>query len=87
MSSQNKAVAELIRGIRHERDELKVQMHLAKKEPQDQWQQLSDRFERLNEDYEPLKDALKETSEDVWDSLKLVGDELKEGFRRVRKSL
>ena len=87
MSSQNKAVAELIRGIRHERDELKLQMHLAKKEAQDQWQQLSDRFERLNEDYEPLKGALKETSEDVWDSLKLVGDELKEGFQRVRKSL
>ena len=31
MSGRNKAVAELIRGLRHERDELKLQIHLAKK--------------------------------------------------------
>tara|TARA_R110002049_G_scaffold4601_4_gene31881 strand:- start:122024 stop:122287 length:264 start_codon:yes stop_codon:yes gene_type:complete len=87
MSGRNKVVAELMRGLRHERDELNLQMHLAGKEVQDQWNQLNDRFIQLNDDYEPLKDAVKETSDDVWDSLKLVGEELREGFHRIRQSL
>jgi len=87
MSDRSKLMAELIFGLRHERDELNLQMHLAKKQVQQQWQSLDERLEKLGQDYEPLKDAVKETSEDVWDSLKLVGDELWVGFGRIRKSL
>lgn len=87
MSSQDKIVAELIRGLKHERDELKLQMHLAGKELKDEWQKLDDRLNDLNHRYEPLRQALSETKEGVWASLKLVGEELQAGFAKIRKSL
>lgn len=87
MSGQDKILAELIRGLKHERDELKLQMHLAGKELQDEWQKLDDQLNQLNHRYEPLRQAVAESAEGVWASLKLVGDELHAGFAKIRKSL
>jgi len=87
VSGQDKLVAELLRGLKHERDELKLQMHLAKKELQDEWQALDDRLNAFNHRYEPLRKAVSEVSDDVWESLKLVGDEIRAGFAKIRKSL
>ena len=39
------------------------------------------------EDYEPVKDAIGESAENVLESLKLVGEEVLRSFNRVRKSL
>ena len=87
MSGQEKLLAELIRGLKHERDELKLQMHLAGKELQDEWQKLDDRLNDLNHRYEPLRRAVAETAEGVWASLRLIGDELQAGFAKIRQSL
>jgi hypothetical protein len=87
MSGQDKLVAELMRGLRHERDELRLQMHLAKKELQDEWQVLDDRLDQLSQQYEPLRKAVVESTDDVWDSLKLVGSEIRDGFSKIRRSL
>ncbi len=87
MSGQDKIVAELLRGLKHERDELKLQMHLAKKEIQDELQTLDDRLDALNHRYQPLRQAVAESTDDVWESLKLVGDEIRTGFANIRKSL
>lgn len=87
MSGQDKLLAELLRGLRHERDELKLQMHLAKKELQDEWENLDQQLESLGQRYEPLRKAVAESTDDVWDSLKLVGSEIREGFSKIRKSL
>lgn len=87
MSGQDKIVAELIRGLKHERDELKLQMHLAKKEIQDELQTLDDRLDALNHRYQPLRQAVAESTDDVWESLKLVGNEIRAGFAKIRNSL
>lgn len=87
MSGRNKLVAELIRGLKHERDELKVQMHLGSKEIQSQWRGLCDRLEKLESDYEPAKDAATQSAGDVFDALRLVGEEIRDGFTRIRKAL
>ncbi len=87
MSGQDKLVAELLRGLKHERDELQLQMHLAKKDLQDEWQTLDDRLDALSHRYEPLRHAVAESTEEVWESLKLVGNEIRAGFAKIRKSL
>ena len=84
---KSQVVATLIRELKQDRDELKVKVHLGKMELQDDWDELNDKLEALIGRFEPLKDAIEETSEDVWDSLKLVGSEISSGFRRIRKSL
>ena len=84
---KRKIVADLIHELKQERDELKLKVHLGKKELQVEWQELDDKLDALNHRYDPLKHAVGETAEDVWDSLKLVGCEILEGFHRIRKSL
>lgn len=84
---KSQVVATLIRELKQERDELKVKVHLGKMELQQEWQTLADKLDALNHRFDPLKDAVEETAEDVWDSLKLVGSEIGDGFKRIRKSL
>jgi hypothetical protein len=87
MSGRDKLVAELIRGLKHERDELKVQMHLASMEVREKLADLDDRLDALDHQYQPLKTAIGTTADDVWDSLKLVGFEIRDGLKRIREAL
>lgn len=80
-------MANLIRELKQQRDELRLKMHLGGEELKDEWDKLEDKLAQLNHRFEPVKDAVEDTAEDVWESLKLVGGEIKEGFHRIRKSL
>lgn len=85
--STRRLVKNMISDLKQERDELAVQVHLGKKEVQQEWESLEQKFVDLNQSYDPIKDAIGETGEDVWEALKSVGEELKEGFHRIRKAL
>jgi hypothetical protein len=87
MDEQNKIVAELIRGLKHERDELRLQTHLAGQDLKGELQKLDDRLNELERRYQPLESAVEETSAEVWDSLKNVGNDIREGFARIRDSI
>ena len=88
MSEDKKSfMAELIGDLKRQRDQLRLQIHLGSEELKDEWAKLDDKLSQLNHRFEPMKDAVEETAEDVWESLKLVGGEIKEGFGRIRKSL
>ncbi len=80
-------VNKLIHDLKKERDEIKLQLHLGSMEIKKEWQDLSDKLNVLSHEYDPLKDAVEETAEDVWDSMKYVGSEIWVGFKRIRKSL
>lgn len=82
-----RAISKLMSAIKQDRDELRVQMHLAAKEVKDEWEHLSDRFVELNRRWAPLETAVGETAKGVWDGIRLTGEELLEGFRKIRKSL
>lgn len=80
-------VSKLIGELKHQRDELRLKIHLGGEELKDEWEKLDRKLTELNDRYQPLKDAVEESAEDVWDSLKLVGSEIKDGFNRIRKEL
>lgn len=84
---KRKTVADLISKLKQQRDELALQMHLGKAELKDEWDAVQRKLDQLNDRFEPLKKAAAESSEDVWESLKQVGEEIKEGFHRIRKAL
>ena len=88
MSAEKKSfVAELISDLKQQRDRLRLKIHLGGKELKEEFEKLDDQLAQLNHRFDPLKDAVGETAEDVWDSLKLVGSEIMDGFTRIRKSL
>lgn len=87
MSEERNAVHELMTSLRQARDELRVRMHLANDELRDEWEVLEDRFDGWKREYEPLKNAVGDSADDAWQSLQLVGEEIRDGFRRIRKSM
>ncbi len=80
-------LAELISSLRRQRDELALKIHLGKADLKDEWERMTDKLDGLTRDYEPLRDAVGETADNVVSSLKLVGEEIQNGFHRIRKSL
>lgn len=87
MSERRNALAQLFSTLRQQRDELRLKIHLGSQELKDEWEKLDEKYTRVKADYEPLQHAVGETAEDVWESLQLVGEEIKEGFKRIGKSL
>ena len=87
--SENKKtfVSELISDLKQQSDEIRVRLHLGGQDLKDEMGKLDDKLVDLNHRFDPLKNAVGETADDVWDSLKLVGGEIKEGFQRIRKAL
>lgn len=88
MSEDKKTlVAELISDLKQQRDELRVKLNLGNKELHEEWERLDEKLNQLNHRFDPLKHAVGETAEDVWESLQIVGGEIKDGFTRIRKAI
>jgi hypothetical protein len=75
--------------LKQKRDEVRVQMHLASKEIQDEWDELEEKREEFSAKAKQFaSDAkLKETGSGLSSALGLVGNELKSGYERIREAL
>lgn len=70
------------------RDELRLQMHLAKTELRDEWNiRLEPTFRLLKTKLDRVEQASAETLEEMRPTLKALIDELRVGYDRIRKSL
>ena len=87
MTERRDRIQELISGLKQQRDELAVRMHLAGAEAKQEWNRLDDTVNQLTHRFDPLKHAVGETADDAWEALTLLGEELQHGFERIRKSL
>jgi len=75
--------------LKQKRDEARVQMHLASKEIQDEWDELEEKMDEFSKKAKQFAaDAkLKETGSGMAKALGQVGQEIKAGYERVRKAL
>lgn len=87
MAHEQQLLDELISTLKQHRDEIGLKIHLAKEEAKVEWEKLDEKWNQLTVDYQPLKNAAGETTENLVASLKLVGEEILEGFKRIRKEL
>ena len=87
MSEQKNALEETISKLKQERDELKLQMHLASMDAKDEYDRISNKVDDLTEQFEPVSNAVEETAENVFTALGMAAEELKIGFGRVRKAI
>jgi uncharacterized coiled-coil DUF342 family protein len=87
MSQEKGHLAELISSLKRQRDELAVKIHLGKADAKEEWNKITKKLDDLTSDYEPLKGAVGETAENLLAGLKLVTEEIQNGFNRIRKSL
>jgi len=68
--------------LKQMRDELRVQIHLASKDVQDDWEELEEKMKNITD-----KAGLDETGEGVGNAIEQLGQELKLGYERVRDAI
>jgi vacuolar-type H+-ATPase subunit D/Vma8 len=73
---------ELVADLKQKRDELRLKIHLASREAQDEWEELEDKMQEFSSRAE-----LSKTSEGLGDALGKLGQELKLGYKRIRKAI
>jgi len=76
-----------IDALKRQRDELALQIHLGNMEVKEEFDQAKDKLNELVDEYEPLKAAVEESAGNVWESMKLTGEEVLASFERIKKSL
>jgi len=68
--------------LKQKRDELRVQMHLASKEVQEEWEELEGKMNHFS-----ATAKLGDTGEGVGKALGQVGAELKQGYDRIKEAI
>ncbi len=87
MSDQKSTIDELMSKLRQERDELRLQMHLASMEARDEYDRLSEKYDQMTDHFAPVQDVVEETASNVYSAFGLLADELYLGFNRLRKTM
>ena len=73
--------------LRQTRDELRVQIDLGKMEASDVWQDVEERWERLEGKLRVMADESKEVAEDVGEAATLLVNEIREGLSKVARHI
>ena len=78
---------ELLESLKTQRDELSVKMHLANMELQDEWHAIEDKWQHFQSKAVQVEKEIGSSSHDVADAFTLLGQELRDSYRRIRKLL
>jgi CBS domain-containing protein len=73
--------------LRRTRDELRVQVHLAKAEAQDHWHELEKKWQSLEQRATSIAREAHEPMHEARNVAQDLAEELRRGYRRIRKSL
>ena len=86
MSEQSK-LAEEIDTLRTLRDEIRLQIHLARSEAREQWESAEKHWQRLEGRARVVADESKASAQRVEDAASLVVDEIRESYRAIKALL
>jgi hypothetical protein len=78
---------ELTDTLKQQRDEIEVQIHLASMDAKQEWQKAEKNWGQFVDALGVITDDTKETSAELIHSTKVIGDELKEAYKRISERL
>lgn len=87
MADLDDRLAMLKEDLRQTRDELRVQMHLAKAEARDDWDNLEKKWDDFQGRMDKVEDAAGDAAKDVGGALSSLGEEIKAGYQRIRDAM
>lgn len=85
MSDMSSEIDKILEDLKQERDELRVKLELAKMDAGDEWEKIEDQLAKLQAKAEQVADATAEAAEDVGAAAKLLGEEIRAGFRKISR--
>jgi len=80
-------IEDIIESLKQQKDEIKLQIYLAKAEARDEWPELEKKFNELISKADALRKEASDASGDVIKAAKVVADEIKRGFDRIQKRM
>jgi len=87
MATMRERLRETLERLEQERDELRVRLHLGKAEAKQEWDKLDGRIAELRERLDRAGDEAGDVMQDVGEAARLLGDEIRTGFERLRRML
>ncbi|MBL8980135.1 MAG: hypothetical protein JNM53_17085 [Gemmatimonadetes bacterium] len=87
MTGWREKLRQVVADLERERDELKLKLHLAKADGRDEWARLDGKLAELRLRADAAGTEAREAMDDVGDAARKLADEIREGFKRVRKTL
>lgn len=87
MSEARDVLSEEVDQLRRLRDELRVHAHLAQADVRDLFESMEKRWLRLEGRLGVLRDATRESAVEIREAAKLLVDEIREGYQRVKQLL
>lgn len=82
-----KEFSDLVEILKTERDEIQLKLHLASMDVKDEFETLDEKWDLVAEKAAEIADDAVEVSEEALAKAKIVGEELKEAYNRVRARL
>lgn len=77
----------LVEKLKTQRDEINLKIHLASLDAQDEYKEAEKKWQKLKNKASQITDDAVDTSEEVIAKSKIVGEELKETYKRIADRL
>lgn len=77
----------LLKELNTERGNLEVQLHLLSMDAKEEWSELENKFEKFKTKASSVAEVTEDSAVEVGEALKLVGEELLEGYKKIKKSI
>ena len=87
MRDLGERVAEDLEALKQVRDELRVQVHLAKAEVKEAWERTEHRWHEIEAKLARAEKSAEEPLENVRAAAALLAKEIREGYRKIRAAL
>lgn len=87
MATMHETLRVMLEKLEQERDELRVRLHLGKAEAREEWDKMDARIADLRGRFDEAGDEAGEVLDDVGAAAKLLGEEIRGGFERIRRML
>jgi hypothetical protein len=78
---------DMMKKLKVERDEINLKLHLASMEAREEFEGAEKQWEQLKAKASEIADDTREVSEEFVAKAKIVGEELKEAYRRINRRL
>ena len=73
--------------LRQTRDELRVQLHLAGADAKDVWHELEKSWQHLESHAKHVGQTTQDAMDDIEEAGRMLVDELKKGYKRIRDAI
>ncbi|MBT8229315.1 MAG: hypothetical protein HKP41_14895 [Desulfobacterales bacterium] len=80
-------VTNIVNKLKTERDELKLKMHLATKDAKVEFEAAEKKWQQLKAQASDINSNVVETSNELLSDARIIGEELKETYKRITKRL